>query len=487
MRQVIAGNKIIVTILGAAIIFMMIHLHLYDQKKENVTDGGENIVGAYTIAKYNTYSINLDPHPASKREPFYPFLMGMVIKARNLVFHHANDFREQSIEKINRLKIINMVILFSTSVLAFWFIKRYTKKYWLAVYALFSLIFSAALAENAHSFFTEVIGGFFILAVGLLLFYYPDNIRDRRFYAWLGLAVSLLTLTKAIYLYLIPIVCVYMVAVHYIKNMALNKSFFKNMLVFITCVAVLVGGWMMRNHHYFGKYFVAGRKAENMLIRAEYDKVTKKEYPYLYAVYMPGLSKYFLHEEDKPNWTRLINTLGNDQILLDTYWVRMAYYFKGKTVNPSGTYDEADYDKVEAIAKREILSNPVAHLKLTLAFLYRSIFIEDGAGLEYLGIKLPHENNFDRRVDSVFLAIAVNAPVWLSFFYVVFGSIRRRNGALIGLILIPSFTVLIYSVAAFSHPRYMMPLIPIMTVIFCVGLHLFLDRNTNSGKSDLSA
>src|SRR5689334_22714545 len=84
------------TALVATIAFVMLHVHIYNPKEQQGSDSLENLAGAYNIAKYNTYAIwtrDQEPHATASREPLYPFLLGMVIKARNLFADKENDIQ----------------------------------------------------------------------------------------------------------------------------------------------------------------------------------------------------------------------------------------------------------------------------------------------------------------------------------------------------------------------------------------------------------
>ena len=204
------------------VIFSLLHMNLYESKKENLYDAGENLVGAHTIAKFNTFSLNWDPHPSAKREPIYPFFLGMIIKAKSIFIQDADDIVLQDIEEVNTLKIFNMIILFLTIYLVGAFVIIHTKNLFLSAYAIASLVFSASLAESAHTFLSEVISSFFILTTSILLYLYGRYSNKIWYYFLLGLIVSSLVLTKAFYLYFIPIIIFYMIFIKF-DEIRLNK------------------------------------------------------------------------------------------------------------------------------------------------------------------------------------------------------------------------------------------------------------------------
>lgn len=490
MFHYLSRNKLWIATILASLAFILIHVHLYDSGQTYGSDSQENLAGAYNIAKYNTYAVNtLDnrPHPTATREPLFPLMVGLVIKMKNIFADREHNIHNKPIETIyhleiepartiNKLTLINIALLLVTIVSSAIFVRRLTQNYFLVFYTAITLIFSASLAVGAHGFLTEILAALLINIISILFYNYKELSHERKYWIYLGMAISALVLTKAIFLYFIPLVFVYLISLNFQSLKNREQPYSKNFLIFLSCIAVIVGGWMLRNYIDLGRFYIADRKAQTLMYRAEYDYLSSKEYPYTYAIWAPGLSRHFLSKDSEKDWARLVNRRGNDQIILDAYFNIFMEYFKDKKLELNGVYPQADLMKLEKISIHKIMANPVGHLKLSLAFLWRSLFIEDGTGLRYLGIKLPYEDNADQRVDSFPMAIFINLPFWLGFFYVMFISIRKRDAASLGLILIPAYTILVYSFLGFSHPRYMSMLIPMLTVTFCLALKKFMDK-----------
>jgi len=56
------------------------------------------------------------------------------------------------------------------------------------------------------------------------------------------------------------------------------------------------------------------------------------------------------------------------------------------------------------------------------------------------------------------------------FLFVTGRAVMRRDWAMIGLALPTAFAVFAYSFLAFSEPRYMLVVVPSLTVMFALGL-----------------
>lgn len=484
-------NKLLIATIFATIAFVFLHVHLYDPEQQYGSDSQENLAGAYNIAKYNTYAVNtLDGrvHATATREPLFPLMVGLIIKARNLFADKEHNLKNksgaliyhlqiESIHRINKLTIFNIFLLYVTIFLAAGFVWNRTQNYWFVIYILSTLIFSASLAIGAHGFLTEILASLLITSISILFYLAKDIFHYRKYCILLGLLLSGLVLTKALFLYFLPFSLGYLIILNY-QDLK-EKTNLKNLYLLIGCLLLIVGGWMLRNFIDFGRFYIADRKAQTLIVRAEYDSLTNKEYPFTYAIWAPGLSKYFLTPETEDNWKRLINIKGNDQIILDAFNKMFSVYLKDKKLNLNGVYDQSDLMQIEKLSINDIVHHKISHVKLTLAFLWRSYFIEDGSGLRYLGLHLPYEANADMRVDNFPLAFIVNLPLWFGFFYLIYIAYREKDLSNIGLVLIPFFTVLAYSTLGFSHPRYMSPLIPVLTIAFCLSLQKIRKRYGN--------
>ncbi|HSW71122.1 MAG TPA: hypothetical protein VLH77_03990 [Gammaproteobacteria bacterium] len=476
-------KKILLTGILATLAFLLIHFHLYNPHEQHGSDSLENLAGAYNIAKYNTYAIwtgDHRPHATASREPLFPFMLGMLIKVENLFVSKADNINNKPIESIytltirspraiNSLKILNIAISYASIALACAFVYWATQSYLLFLYSTLTLVFSAALAQGAESFLTEPLAALLCTLVSILLYYSKPLSAKRSYWLALGFSLSALVLTKALYLYFLPLVFIYLNIIYRKEIKIRDKALLRHLGIFSACLVILVGGWMLRNFIDFNRFFIADRKAEMLMYRAEYDATSFKDYPYLFALYAPGLSKHFLTQETEANWTHVYNWIGNDQIIASTYHSVFEPFFKDLPLQPHGRYKQSHFKKLERQSMNRILDRKLGHLAMTIAFFYRCLFVEDGAGLKFLGFNLPHEDFGEKRVDNFLFAFLVNLPYWFGFFYFMITAIRKKDYSGYSLLLIPTFTILAYSCLAMSHPRYMQPMIPLFTILFCLA------------------
>lgn len=447
--------------------FFIFHLLNFEPHFYNHTDGGENLVAAFTLYKYNTYSINLEPHAGYKREPLYPFLM-------SLIFRGVSFFSPQTYEQFpgfdapafNYLKFINVLLLFFTGFCAYSFLKDRFKNSFLPLFAFTSILYSGSLLYSSKQFLTEILASLLIL---LISFPYLSNwmTRSRKFFFFWGLATTALVFTKAVYLYLMFPVMAYWLFIYFKSR---DKNFLIKGLIYFSIVFICASAWMTRNYFLGGGFEMTGRKDEMLYNRAIYNEMRPQEYPFTYILWTPGLRKFFLNDQNKENWERLWNWRGNDEVFLLAYAYVDGVVRKQYPVLPNGSFPLESVKKVEKEAWEKILSNPIGHGKMFLAFIYRSLYPEDGTGLEYFGIKIPREPDYDKRGDVLFLGLLNNIPYWIGFLWLLFLFLKKRSYQNLGFFLCPLYLVTILSLVGFSHFRFIYPLIPILSV----GLAIFI-------------
>jgi hypothetical protein len=468
-------SKIRTWIFGlVSIHFFLYNFLTFEPNFYNHSDGGENLVGAYTIAKHNTYSINLEPYAGYKREPLYPFLISIPMRVINEVSPSTLENFSFDLPAFNYLKIINFVFLFLIGVIAYRFVNKKTKNDYLSLFCFCSIIYSGSFLYSAKQFLSEIPAALVILIFSIQ---YLDNWTEkgRKFFVLWAFGLSALIFMKAAFMYALVPIGLYWIFI-YQKNK--SKILLKNMMAFYLIVMTLVGLWLVRNYNLGAGFAMAGRKDEMLYNRAIYNTVRDDEYPYTYILWTPGLRKFFLNEDNKKSWERLWNWRGNDEVFMLGYEYVDGVVRKQYPVLPNGSFPKESIDIIERNAWLKIKENLYGHARITVAFLYRSLFPEDGTGLEYFGFNLPREPDFDKRVDSLFLGIISNIPYWIGFFGLLIMTIIDKKISQLGFFIFPIYLASLLSLVGFSHFRFLQPMIPILSV----SLALFLNQLNNKYK-----
>ena len=465
--------------IGAAIIllvlaFIAIHGKLYNQIGseyegfQNFWDSGENLVGAYTIATHGVYSINLqNPQPTTRREPLYSLLLAGLWKIFGVIDGKGVQFSWTGGD-VDRLHILNVAIIFGIMVVAGYFVFWQTGRVWLSLATVALLLVDGPLIESAHTLLTEVPAAFVLLLICILLCRALDRTRSAHWTIALsiGVACGVLFFIKAVYLLLIPVA---MLALLFAGPPGI-KSRLRATLIMGLSATVIILPWFVRNYVVSGNPFPADRSAEMIVVRALYDDMSSDEYRYLFVVWTPGAGKVFLPRDRPSAWQRTIGE-GYDGIARDAYERILYPYFGQYEALPNGSYEQSVYLALQKRGMREIAANLSGYLKLSMAFMYRALFIDDGRALRMVGFAMTRDNNgVGEMADCLSCALLINLPRWLMFWFVLGVATMRRDWAIVGFTLPVVFTVVAYSFLAYTTPRYMQPVTPSLVVIFALGI-----------------
>jgi hypothetical protein len=475
-------TAIVAAITLLILVFIAIHSKLYarigseyDALGQNLWDSGENLVGAYTIATYGIYSINLeDPQPTTRREPLYPFVLAGLWKMFGAIDGKGVQFSWTG-ENVDRLKLLNIGILFSITAIAGYFVFWQTGRASLALLTAGLLVVDGPLIQSAHTLLSELPAALVLLLISILLYRALDGTRSVGWLTALSIGVACIVafFIKAIYLLMVPLV---MLALLFLgPARALDRV--RSSLIVGLSATMILAPWLARNYLVSGNAFPADRSAEMTITRAQYDAMSPEEYHYLFVVWTPGAGKFFLPKDHPSAWQRTIGG-GYDGLAREVYERILYPYFGQYEAQPNASYEQSVYLRLQKQGLQEISSNISGYLKLSVAFLYRSLFIDDGRTLRMLGFPMSKENGGNGEMaDCLSCALLLNLPRWVMFVFLIGVAAVRRDWALWGLALPVAFTVFSYSFLAFSTPRYVQPVVPSLVVIFAFGIGIILESS----------
>jgi hypothetical protein len=470
ITKIVRENKIVsIFVFVISVHFLIFNLKIWDPVAANHTDGGENLVSAITLYKYNTFSINMEPHAGYKREPLYPFLISLIMRVSEVFSPEIwkDVIRDYGSSAVNRMKFINFALLLITALLSFIVVYKLTNKAILGLLNFAFIIYSGCYIASMHQFLTEVPAALLILLVSTPFLFHWKKATVKVYFVWGGF-FALLILTKAAFLHLVIPICFYFLLV-----LGRSKDSLRRIAFFLTPLLILVGGWMLRTYVQVGTFELAGRKDEFIYIRSEYNQMTDQEHKFAYVAWTPGLKKYFLDEAGSDQWSRLISRRGNDEVLLKAY-DHMMERVKGVTVEPHGSIAPHLSEMLTKEAFERIGSNWTGHFKMMFSFFYRSLFINDGTGLEYFGIKVSREPDYDARGDWLAYNILANIPYWICFFGILVYFCLKKKWEKIGFFLPTLYLLFALCAIGFSHHRYVQPLVPILMIAFVYSIDLFV-------------
>ena len=204
----ISNKKIIIFFTLASILISAGHF-LNLRLKPPAKDGMHYTAYAYNTLKYGVYSHNRSEKPKSnnRREPMYPItlMIGIMLHPGiDLSVHNAKCIaqgKNNCIELVTYLKIINIIFLMLSALISAYFVYRYTGKKWVSVICFLLISLSGQLGRFTGTFYTETLAALLLIALSFLLYELVEKGFTKRRAFTAGLSLGALALTKAVYLY----------------------------------------------------------------------------------------------------------------------------------------------------------------------------------------------------------------------------------------------------------------------------------------------
>jgi hypothetical protein len=294
-------------------------------------------------------------------------------------------------------------------------------------------------AEIRHYVLSDDLAMFLSISLSLALVW----AWQKGGWRWIvtGMAAAALSLTKAIFLWLvIPAIAaaVLIIAWRGIIRRLPIKAHCLMIALFTIAYAVPVGGWMARNHDVGGITSIsAGRTATALSTREVFNHMTPAQY-----------GAAFIY------WTRAMGDSLARRLFPESVW---GPFEMGRD---TGFYKVGQYrldPKIAALAQkkgisnaraekemagtmiREILNRPLIHIATTIPLIWRGIWIDE------------------------FIIFSFPALLWLFF------AKACRDPPLFLALLPGGFSLVFYAAVSLNIPRYQLSAIPALAIAFGIG------------------
>lgn len=397
--------------------------------------------------------------PTAYREPGYPaFLasgMSFLYKRNELVIPQVLNSHEYAIQcKIDKLKYLNIFIFIFIALTSFAAVYFLTQNYVFSLLILFIISKSQALQANVNVFLTENFTALLILLTSLSLTFTIAKKGATRYFFIFGIMLSLLTLSKAIFLYF-PLFVLPFLIYHLIRLKLPGRKVLKNITVCVIGFLLFTLPWLLRNYYHFNRFFLTQRGGAVLAGRAEYNNMTHREYLASFLYWTPNnMAKKMLHalftKADYEN-------LDRDNLSGYRHRAIRRQLFLRKLFDDFVLADKVLLQE----ARDKILQHPLKHFAVTIPFAYRGIFVAQRFYIfnDYYLIK------------GTYLCIIL----FLCLFTVTIASLAEKNFILFSFFLPTLFSFLFVSFFTHNIPRYNEPLIPVLWVatILCIDKYAF--------------
>ena len=454
-------NGKLIEAIGILILGMSLCIGLMFYKSKpispDVLDAGQYVSAAYNIFHHRVFSESVEeeikPPPRVGREPFYSLVLSSI-----LYFEPAASGITAKCLSTNTLCPEDAYILGK----------------WLNG-LLFALAGAAAAILGwlvSRSLFAGTIAGFAIwanfsaqknmfymvsdpLALALssflaLTLYLAIKRGDIWFWAASGLLLSFLTLTKAIFLYFIPLPLLILLVVLMLNKKDQSYTLRISIcLVFIGCLILPLHSWMQRNQAVSDQYVITMERSGIALnTRDRLNEMSWPEYAASFIYWIRGSGDSMAARLfPKEHWDKLRVEHPEGYYLT----AQLGYPAKVREVMANSEVSQTNARNiVDKAIIANILERPLKHLVVNIAVFWRGIWVD-----EFIIFSLPG---------------LISLVIWAT---------RNGNLALI-MALTPSlFNLLIYPTISLNVPRYQITALPALslgTMFTIIWITLFFRR-----------
>ena len=423
-------------------------------------DGEQNFLMAYNFLNAGVMSLDKSGLASglaatNYREPLYPLLLSASMKI--LLPSPLPDlscFRENNTACAvhhEHLKMLNIVTLTLLLIALYILIPpvaseiglTFLQGQWTAIALVSFLGLGSSYLSKIEFYYSDALAGLLVLlhATGLLMVMCQNK---KSWAAVCGLALAGLVLTKAIFFYWMPILCIFFF-VKLVFSTQWQQQRRLVILLLILCSSLPVLAWMARNSIEVGQFSVSsGRDSRVMGVRAEYDAMRWEEYLTGYVYFVPVYGWAAVEDlfEEK-NYRRYVRdnpdsffTVGQSEEGLVGQQIKKGWSVYGATLSI-------------------FIEHLPMHLANSVLMTYRSFFIP--AGVRTLRVKVGALSNW-----MTLTTFAIHVTLVPSFLFMLGWSIYSREWPLV-IFLVPAvFSIALHLGVTHYIPRYNSPIIPLL-------------------------
>jgi hypothetical protein len=392
------------------------------------------------------------------RPPAYPTFLALgMITVPDLDGRDLRHITMYASRLLAPLYVVQKLVLLLTAYLAMYAVWRTTRNRWLCLIPfpfichtpLLLIDFRSELNDYTNLFYPTPFSTFVITALGLSLLIAFEKRRYWQF-ALSGCLAGVLALTRAAFLYYIIVGA--LVLILWLWRRPEHRGWLVPRAACCAVVALAVAfGWMARNQHHFGRFFIAERGGYQLNVRAQMLDMNRDVY---LASFLYWSNSRFL---EKTVLTRLIGDERRKQVI---YKLNSGYQtsYKRRAKQRWRDYQSRYESSVAAdrVLLREsaiaIAKRPFKHLMISIPLIHRGICVEKPYWLNWVlfcsffglaGFAV-------RRGRSSWLAMLSPALFCFGFNTLISNNLARYNVLLIPTLWVATAVVLQYGVGALA-------------------------------------
>lgn len=409
--------------------------------RSTYNDAMQYVVLGFNLARYDVFSMYPEhPNPRREREPSnyrppgFPVVVATAFRVdptlRGLTEKQAFSRSPRTLRNLFYLQHIFRLL---AALLTMTMVIRLTGSMVLGWMSLLLVAYTSLLNDYVNYMLSETFITLLVMMVASALYVVAKSPGPRQFVV-AGIALGFLALSRAHFYYFVPIPLILFAWLAW-REPENRKRIGIGSVLFVSCVMLLVGPWMIRNYRQFGRFMLARRGGHLLVIRSNMNMLRSDEYWASFWYWTPPgrLRQYLQSRVDTRAAGRFQwrNPRGFQQVSRKLRQQMNRKY--GPTV--------AD-QKQKSIGMRKILQHPARHLALCFPLAYRGIMVSNPAF-------------------SFFL--------FLSFFAMIIHILRQRDMPLLFLFSIVVYNFVFAVALTHSEARYnvtMLPLLIMATFLF---------------------
>jgi hypothetical protein len=468
------------TILLCGLIFLA-NKNLKINSKPLVSDSQQSTFLAYHLVTDGFHSMDGET-PSNFREPVISFLNALNIARlqpeKNQIEKEQLISDPELILEMTKLNLVYLILIYGIS----YFLARKLQlpRVLASVAAFIPVLFFSVFTSFITSVNSDLPAAILLLLFSVCILNYLEG-RKKKDLIISGLILGLLTLTKAVFLYLfilfLPAILIF--DLFFVRDKILRS--WLSLGVLLISFTIPVGSWMIRNYIQMGTTSISDRGGEILLIRAIKNQMSDKEYWggfYAYApeVLQTGFFERFLRYQkedllDGGSLQRLNRGLKCDSLALaEGRFEEVKSYLRIAQLEHRGLTNyyrtSLDIDNPDDVSKSKalnlIFTHPLNHLKACFLFGWRGIWFYKGRHL---------------------IPVLVTFLMYLSLFVLFVKSFWTKDKTLFLITILPILYFLFHAFLTHLIPRYSGILVPLLSVM-CI-LSFFLGFRKINRSSNL--
>lgn len=435
----------------------------------------------YGVASHQVEEFRIYNHKNLIKPPFYSYVLSLFFKTNgkyqdvSLQCIYSDKISKTCLEFVQSLKKINLGIHFFHSIILFFTIIIFTKNHFLSFAGGLIIFTSSYFLNNTNYFMTEILSAALLFLNSIFLYLFFESNRFKNiFLIFTSIFLSLLILTKAVYLYYFYFLFLFFLFIKFVgltylrlKISPPNFSYlieFKHVLIFSIIVLIFISPWKFRNFVESGEFKISLQGGNVIAERAEYLKTETKDIKYGIIFYLPSNKIKNKFKDQLENKIYMF-----DEANLNSHYQNSDDPEKSFVLSKLDWKEKNKPDKVFNKSVELIMEEPIKHIYLSLMFFVRGVFLETNI------------NKYPMIIEYISSLVHWSSVIFIPIIFLYL--IATKNKYFI-LILPSIFTIFTYSFFTDFEARYGSVIVSTFVLLVMIFIKKIIIFNKNEERNN---